>query len=81
MQGDFIISGENAGLHLLLTDKKKRNEKELLSTAAQAGVRVYGMREFLFSGEPDRAEFLLGFGGLDMEKIEEGIHRLCEAWK
>ena len=81
LQRDFIISGENAGLHLLLTDKKKRNEKELLSTAAQAGVRVYGMREFLFSGEPDRAEFLLGFGGLDMEKIEEGIHRLCEAWK
>ncbi len=81
LQGDFIISGENAGLHLLLTDKKRRNEKELLSRAAQAGVRVYSMREFLFSGEPDRAAFLLGFGGLDTEKIEEGIYRLCEAWK
>lgn len=42
----FTISGENAGLHLLLTDKRGRTEEELKASAAKQGIRVYGMREF-----------------------------------
>lgn len=42
---EFAIRGENAGLHLLLQDKRGRSEKELIESAAEHGIRVYGMEE------------------------------------
>lgn len=39
----FRISGENAGLHLLLTAKDQVEERELALEAAERGVRVYGL--------------------------------------
>ena len=42
---DFMLSGENAGLHVLLTDRRGRREEELKESAARAGVRVYGLSE------------------------------------
>ncbi len=41
----FRLSGENAGLHLLLTAKGEVSEEELLEKAAAAGVRVYGLSD------------------------------------
>lgn len=43
---DFVISGENAGLHILLTDRRGREEESLVRKAAQADVKVYGMAAF-----------------------------------
>ncbi len=39
----FRISGENAGLHLLLTARDQTKEHELVRKAAEKGVRVYGL--------------------------------------
>ncbi|MDE7353903.1 MAG: PLP-dependent aminotransferase family protein [Acetatifactor sp.] len=39
----FRISGENAGLHLLLTARDQIKEHELVRKAAEKGVRVYGL--------------------------------------
>lgn len=81
-QKTFSISGENAGLHLLLTGKKGQREDELVSHALGHGVKVYGMSENCIStekrGRP--ATVILGYGGLDMEQIAEGIGRLKKAW-
>ena len=44
-QKKFRISGEDAGLHLLLTAKGNVTEKELLDAAAAENVKVYGMSE------------------------------------
>lgn len=43
---DFAVSGENAGLHILLTDKRGRDEESLVRAAQKADVRVYGMSAF-----------------------------------
>lgn len=79
---DFSLSGENAGLHVLLTDKKGRSEEALKEAAAEAGVRVYGISEALV--EPKRqagaATVLLGFGGLTEEEIRKGTGLLKKAW-
>ena len=40
---DFKVSGEHAGLHLLLTAKEGRTETDLINSAAAQGVRVYGL--------------------------------------
>ena len=76
----FAISGENAGLHVLLTSRQGLAERELVRRAAEGGVRVYGLSESLVEAAPDSATVLLGFGGLTSEKIEEGVGVLKEAW-
>lgn len=80
---DFTLSGENAGLHVLLTDRKGRSEEELKSSAAAFGVRVYTLSEALVepvTGQDNPATILIGFGGLTAEQITDGMCRLRKAW-
>lgn len=76
----FYISGEDAGLHLVLTARDGVSEEELVKRAAQKGVRVYGLSESMVDSVSGAATVLLGFGGMDSAKIREGIKRLQEAW-
>lgn len=46
-RADFRIQGELAGLHLLLESRKNTSEEELIARAWEAGVRVYGLSEYL----------------------------------
>ena len=79
---DFAVSGENAGLHVLLTDKRGRSEEWLTGRAKEAGVRVYGLSEAMVGGEKKEgpATVLLGFGGLTEEEIRRGTGLIKEAW-
>lgn len=78
----FQISGEHAGLHLLLTARDAVSEEKLLKTAKEKGVRVYGLSDSLVSDTvyAGKATVLLGFGGLSGSRIAEGTERLKEAW-
>ena len=81
-RGEFEIIGENAGLHVLLKDKKQRPEKELIEAAAESGVKIYGLSDFVICEEDnkERSTVLLGYGALSMEEILEGIGKLKNAW-
>lgn len=85
MEKAFDISGENAGLHLLLTSKNGITERELLGRAEREGVRLYGISDTLFGqmkeNHPYRNTVLLGYGALGEEEIEQGIALLKKAWK
>lgn len=78
----FQISGENAGLHLVLTCRDKGiKEEELVKRAAECGVRVYGMSD-AFVGEVPAgraASLLIGYGGLKKPEILAGIEKLKQA--
>ena len=89
----FDLSGENAGLHLLLTDRVGRSEKELVDAARRQGVKVYGLSSALVdtaftkampaAAVPEavcRATVLIGFGGLTEDEIRDGLERLAAAW-
>lgn len=76
----FTISGEDAGLHLLLTAKGAVTEAQLLSAATEAGVKVYGMSENMVETDAPKATILLGFGSVSEPKMKEGLHRLQKAW-
>lgn len=86
----FSVSGENAGLHVVLTDKRGRSEAALEQAAADADVKVYGMGSFYMEeragqGAESRmksrlATMILGYGGLAPEQITEGIERLKGCW-
>lgn len=78
----FEIKGENAGLHVVLTHKQGKTEDELVEKARQAGVRVYGISQFLIRPEPDRFDstVLIGYGRLSLEEIRQGTKLLRQAW-
>lgn len=81
----FTVSGENAGLHLLLGCRDNRTEQELLLAAKRKKVRVYGLSDSLVSSTNvpiwgNRAVMLLGYGGLGEQEIHLGIECLKEAW-
>lgn len=86
-EGAFRITGENAGLHLLLTGRQGQTEEELLQAAQAVGVKVYGLSENLVGR--DRVNYmpvksdqtvLLGYGGLTQEEIKKGLTLLRQAW-
>lgn len=78
----FHITGENAGLHLLLTGRQGQAEEALLAAAEDVGVRVYGLSESLVGqgGTQPSRTVLLGYGGLDKEEIIKGLTLLRQAW-
>lgn len=80
LEKDFIISGENAGLHVLLTDKRERKESVLLHAAEEHGVKVYGMSENYVNYMPEKTILLLGYAGLTEGEITEGISILRNVW-
>lgn len=80
---DFTeVLGEPAGHHLTLNVKNDMDEKALVASAAEKGVRVYPVSPY-FLGEVSqeyRSTVLLGFGGLSDEEIREGAAALTAAW-
>ena len=79
----FVITGENAGLHILLTAKDSVTENELIEAAAKQGVEVFAMSRS-YIGEKNRpgyhATLLLGYAGMSSEEIEKGVRALEKAW-
>lgn len=82
---EFAISGENAGLHILLTSRSRIPEEDLIRAAAKEGVKLYGisdacMRRPEQSHMPFVGTILLGYGALEEQEISEGIGLLKKAW-
>lgn len=71
------VSGENAGLHLMVRFGTGLSTEEIVTKAAEAGVGLTSTEGFYFSGGvPPNAEFILGYGNLQDRQIEEGVRRL-----
>lgn len=79
---DFELSGENAGLHMVITDRRGRTEDELIRSAASAGIKVYGNMENYIAAPPvlTPARILLGYAPLSMDDIADGLKILCRTW-
>ncbi len=76
------ISGENAGVHLLLTFPEKIKEELLIQKAEEKGVKVYGISDSdIRSQEKRKAVILLGYANMSEEEIQKAVEILLEAWK
>lgn len=77
---EIEIAGENAGLHLILHYQGKKTEEELLQSAAEKGIRIYGMSETYIGRLPENWQptLILGYAGLSEREIEDGIRLLSE---
>lgn len=77
----FHISGEHAGVHLLLHVLNGMGEEELIGRAEKRGVRVYGLSEYCVEPQPGApATILLGYANMSEEKIVEAVNILAEEW-
>ena len=74
------IHGENAGLHLVVTVRTELSEEQLLRSASDRGVRLYGLGRYRISpeqnSEKQEVTLLLGFGGQSEEQLAEGLEIL-----
>ena len=76
------ISGENAGVHLLLTFIEGKEEKVLTQKAKEQGIKVYGLSAYdIKKKEKEQAVILLGYANMSEEKIIQAIQTLTNAWK
>lgn len=93
LENDFVISGEDAGLHMLLTDKRGRSEQELWELAINAGIKVYRLQDAKLemktpamaeaaenADEKTKATIILGYASLSQEQIIEGLQLLIKVW-
>ena len=81
--GDRVqFSGEDAGLHLLLSVENGMSEEELVVRARRAGVGVYGLSRHY--AVPDAhmkpSTLVLGYAGLGPEAMAPAFSRLAQAW-
>lgn len=79
---NVTISGEQAGMHVLLTVKHKMNATTLSSIALEHGIRITPIKEYMLAPTTQNREdqFLLGFGGLEEDIIQKAVKQLMEQW-
>lgn len=71
------IVGEKSGLHILLK-LKGITGPELIERSLEKGVKVYSPARFWLQPSPESDSYImLGFGGLSIEEIENGVRLLA----
>ncbi|MCD7957557.1 MAG: PLP-dependent aminotransferase family protein [Lachnospiraceae bacterium] len=76
------VSGENAGVHLLLTFTNGMTEEEAIRRAAERDVRVYGLSGYYVGDARKHLQdtVLLGYANLSEQEIHDALSRLRKAW-
>ena len=71
------MTGDGAGVHVVLWLGRDFSEKAIIEKAAARGVGVYGVSRY-FLKRPSRPGLMLGYSRLKENEIREGIRRLSE---
>lgn len=75
------ITGEQAGMHILLNVQHELSEQQLQHSANDAGIGIYPLSAYrLDENTATQAQFLLGFGGIPVHEIESSIEKLMNCW-
>ena len=82
LEDRFLIRGEYAGVHVLLTHRQGEAEERLVARAAALGVKVYGISGCFIQPEANLlgATVMLGYASLSEEEIRKGTKLLAKAW-
>ncbi len=71
------IREENAGLHFLMKLDTALSDREIVSRAAQMGIRLSFLSEYTHAPQKEDEHILvLNYSGIDMARLDEGIRRL-----
>ena len=75
------ISGENAGVHLLVCFQNGRTEGEACALAKKAGIQVYGLSGYYVREKEETHTVILGYANLQEEAIREAVRLLKDVWR
>lgn len=79
-EDNIKISGENAGMHLVIQLKTSMTEEEILEKAEKKGIKLYGLSQhFIEMPKKYNPTILLGYANLSEEQIKNGINLLYNA--
>jgi GntR family transcriptional regulator/MocR family aminotransferase len=73
------LSGQQAGLHFLLT-LPRLTESELVERAAEQGIRIHPLSRYCHSVPPRPSTVVIGFAGLTGEELEQAAALLKVAY-
>lgn len=76
----IAYSGEEAGMHIIITVQTNETEEQLTEAAANSGIQINGLTKYRTRQVNGPPSFLIGFGGLSPEIIKTGIDILMSAW-
>lgn len=79
----FAIYGDHAGSHVLLEARFEVTEEALRERALEKGVKIYGLSEYIPETQRHKIyppTVILGYAGMDAERILSGIRQLSKAW-
>jgi GntR family transcriptional regulator / MocR family aminotransferase len=71
------VSGDGAGIHLVLWPTDRLSEETIIERAAARGAGVYGIAPY-FLKQPSKAGLMIGYSRKKDAAIREGIRRLAE---
>lgn len=76
------VSGEHAGVHVLLKLNNGLCGEHAARLAAQAGIRVYCLKDY-YIGETETRDdtVLIGYASMKEEEIPRACEKLLEVWK
>lgn len=78
--GDSLtVHGENSGLHFLIRIATTWDADVLVGRALALGVEISHTRDF-YAGVAPQGEFIIGFGCVSEDMIDEGARRLKQAF-
>ena len=71
------VHGVAAGLHMMVTLPEGIDERELVAQARNHDMRVWGVHPYHADARAKRPALLLGYGGLQDSKVDEGARLLA----
>lgn len=77
------ISGEQAGMHIVLSVFLEQSTDELTAMAHQHNIRITPINHYRMTATTSNSsqkDFLLGFGGIDDNEIIPSVQKLMVAW-
>lgn len=77
---EFQVIGEKSGLHIIIKLPKRLSEDEAIRRGLSVGVKVYPCSTS-FQSPPKNSMVLIGYGGLTLKEIENGVALLATAWQ
>ena len=77
---DVKIAGQLAGMHICISFASELTERQLLEKARAKNIRIQPLSNYSFELTQSEPTFILGFGGISTDKIEEAVHALMDAF-
>ncbi|MGV3275609.1 MocR-like pyridoxine biosynthesis transcription factor PdxR [Staphylococcus sp. 11261D007BR] len=75
----FKVTGEQTGMHFVIEILNGRSEKECIHRFKQNDIHIKPISHYFFKHPQHRPVFVLGFGGIPIEALEDYVDQLIQS--